>query len=257
MKTTRLTALAGLSGALLSATAAGEFTGAGIEYVDFGPAFDVVLYFDDPNDQVYSVRPNPCKPFVARTRTPPGLYQHEFGGDTAPNEALIIVFPSLAHDTFLTIGKTNSTNDLTTISLDFPGFGAMALCGNDFSWSVPRGSPQSFPDNDGRVVVGRFSGDPPGASEQLFHGICGSLLATTVEDGVVVERVVNYEELDTGCSSLASLDFDYDVDAADLLILLGAWGGCDQCIEDLNCNGAVDVADLLILLADWHPDWPN
>jgi len=47
------------------------------------------------------------------------------------------------------------------------------------------------------------------------------------------------------------IDGDGDVDTADLLALLAAWGPCEACPEDLDGNGVVNTADLLILLANW------
>ncbi|MBL9121251.1 MAG: hypothetical protein JNL80_15180 [Phycisphaerae bacterium] len=57
-------------------------------------------------------------------------------------------------------------------------------------------------------------------------------------------------------SPAGQADFDADgwVDAADLAILLGAWGPCPGrgcCPCDLNASGAVDAADLAILLGEW------
>lgn len=42
-----------------------------------------------------------------------------------------------------------------------------------------------------------------------------------------------------------------EVDIADLLQLLAAWGPCESCDEDLTGNGVVDVADMLELLSNW------
>lgn len=50
------------------------------------------------------------------------------------------------------------------------------------------------------------------------------------------------------------LNDDGAVDGLDLLILLSAWGKCDEpadCPADLNNDGAVDGLDLLILLSNW------
>ena len=46
---------------------------------------------------------------------------------------------------------------------------------------------------------------------------------------------------------------DAAVNTADLLILLGAWGGYDdKCVlADLDLSGAVDTDDLLVLLGNW------
>jgi hypothetical protein len=52
---------------------------------------------------------------------------------------------------------------------------------------------------------------------------------------------------------IGDIDGDGDVDTADLLTLLGAWGPCeaDCCLADINASGAVDTADLLLLLGNW------
>jgi len=53
---------------------------------------------------------------------------------------------------------------------------------------------------------------------------------------------------------VGDLNGDGVVDVSDLLILLGAWGPCDDgesCAADLNGDGSVDVSDLLILLGNW------
>jgi hypothetical protein len=53
-------------------------------------------------------------------------------------------------------------------------------------------------------------------------------------------------------SRVADLDGDCHVTAADLAILLGAWGTCgDPCPADLNADGVIDAADLATLLGEW------
>ena len=49
----------------------------------------------------------------------------------------------------------------------------------------------------------------------------------------------------------SDLNADGHVDAADLAILLGAWGSCTGCPADLDANGTVDAADLAVLLGAW------
>ena len=52
----------------------------------------------------------------------------------------------------------------------------------------------------------------------------------------------------------SDLNGDGGVDVADLLLLLAAWGPCDQCDQcpaDLDGSCTVEVADLLVLLANW------
>ena len=50
---------------------------------------------------------------------------------------------------------------------------------------------------------------------------------------------------------LGDLNHDGFVDFSDLLILISAWGACNNCEEDLNQDGTVDFQDLLVLLANW------
>jgi hypothetical protein len=44
---------------------------------------------------------------------------------------------------------------------------------------------------------------------------------------------------------------DGAVNAADLALLLGAWGSCGDCSADYDCSGTVDAADLSMLLGGW------
>ena len=55
-------------------------------------------------------------------------------------------------------------------------------------------------------------------------------------------------------ATLGDLDWDGIVGASDLLILLSAWGPCDECYAcgaDLNDDCIVGASDLLILLVNW------
>lgn len=52
-----------------------------------------------------------------------------------------------------------------------------------------------------------------------------------------------------GCAVPGDLDGNGSVDAADLAILLGQWGGAGS--GDLDASGTVDAADLAILLGAW------
>ena len=51
---------------------------------------------------------------------------------------------------------------------------------------------------------------------------------------------------------VGDLDGDGEVNIADLLLLLAAWGPCgDPCPADLDGDGEVNLADMLILLSSW------
>jgi hypothetical protein len=70
-------------------------------------------------------------------------------------------------------------------------------------------------------------------------------------DGDLVAQRVKAD--DTLGRTTGDVDGDGDVDAADLVALLAAWGPCPPpCGADLNDDGTVDVADLLMLLASWN-----
>jgi carboxypeptidase A2 len=60
---------------------------------------------------------------------------------------------------------------------------------------------------------------------------------------------VNGNGVPDECECPADVNGDYDVNTADLLILLGNWGSAGA--GDIDADGAVDTADLLLLLAAW------
>ena len=66
------------------------------------------------------------------------------------------------------------------------------------------------------------------------------------DDKNVIDNVV----LEFVCTGLGDLDNDCDVDAADLAILLGAWGASGS-PADLDGDGTVAAADLALLLGAW------
>ena len=39
----------------------------------------------------------------------------------------------------------------------------------------------------------------------------------------------------------------------DLFQILSEWGPCDDCPEDINCDGIVDIDDIFAVLAAWGP----
>jgi hypothetical protein len=59
-----------------------------------------------------------------------------------------------------------------------------------------------------------------------------------------------------GAVCRSDLNFDGEVDGADLVKVLAAWGPCapsDPCLADLNADGAVDGPDLAEMLSSWGP----
>lgn len=72
-----------------------------------------------------------------------------------------------------------------------------------------------------------------------------------VDSGEGQAPIVDFGSRERGDPPMpGDLDGDGDVDAADLAILLGAWGSSDAA-ADLDGSGAVDAADLALLLGAW------
>lgn len=73
------------------------------------------------------------------------------------------------------------------------------------------------------------------------------------DEAWVVNVNGDFTECGGGTPCTGNLNGDNEVNAADLAILLGAWGPCKGCPENLNGIGEVDAADLAILLGAWGP----
>jgi len=168
MKIQTLAVLAGMSAPLiLSGSASAGFIG--IETTskpnEFG-IFTVNIYavFDRPGEDhmlaTFGTREIPLTIQV----TGGTFYNHPFGGDTAPQPVLIEAFPSLAYDTFVTIGKKDADGDALLVVAGFPigitGSVLETLSGWLVTVDDPQGNPfdpaNSFP-GDGRVLIGQFS----------------------------------------------------------------------------------------------------
>ncbi len=55
------------------------------------------------------------------------------------------------------------------------------------------------------------------------------------------------------CECIADVTGNGQVDFADLLDVISAWGECGGCPEDINRDGMVDLQDVLIVLTSWGP----
>ncbi|MFT4593135.1 MAG: MYXO-CTERM domain-containing protein [Phycisphaerales bacterium] len=88
------------------------------------------------------------------------FYQNMFGSATVAgmSPALIAVFPSLAYDSFVTIGlDTNVGNAMLDIGIDFSGFEAGgAIWTDNGSWFATPADPQVY-EVDGQVLIGQFT----------------------------------------------------------------------------------------------------
>ncbi|MHC5114282.1 MAG: hypothetical protein ACYTGP_07630 [Planctomycetota bacterium] len=71
-------------------------------------------------------------------------------------------------------------------------------------------------------------------------------------DGQLADAFIRIDVSGDPCPE--DLNDNGQVDFADILVVIGAWGPCGEpCPEDLNDNGQVDFADILVIIAAWGP----
>ncbi|MCH8151730.1 MAG: hypothetical protein IH830_05090 [Planctomycetes bacterium] len=109
------------------------------------------------------------------TRNGSDFYQHPAGGDTAPSEALVGMFPSLAFDTFVTFGvKTNDGSDTTATDPAYADLGNKIVGGwyaNPDSGQGDAGNYPLNPDGTYWILIAQLTIDnKPG------NGVVGSML---------------------------------------------------------------------------------
>ena len=246
MKARTLNLLAGLGSTLIVAESVpAGFLGVTVELADnpFGiTAFRVYAQFDNPGqDHLLAVAGTADSPL--RVHVLGGtFYQHLFGTDQAPNENLVAAFPSLAFDTFVSIGRLTGP-DTTQLSKGWPGFGDSCLLGTNLEWSVSADDPQGTPVN-GQVFIGQFSN-----TDSLFTPMRFRIKAISDGDPDFQVDVIACV-LGVGCTP-GDANGDQCVDIQDFLFLLTLWGPSSTCVADFDFDGAVGIVDLLIVLAQW------
>ncbi|MEE2912838.1 MAG: hypothetical protein VX436_03440 [Planctomycetota bacterium] len=152
---------AGVGSLILAGTATAGFNGLSAVLVenDYYTTYDVYASVGVGNrvDAVYGDSTN-----VLSIGVDGGSFiQSAFGGNTSMdiNAAFLPMFPSLAYDSFVTIGLTTSTgNALNNIGIDFSSFEAGgALSTDNGTWFVTPDDAQGDANADGQVLLGRFS----------------------------------------------------------------------------------------------------
>lgn len=255
MKSTTLILLSGFgTGLLLAGSAAAAFTGISVETQpnEFGIlTCRVYAEFTDPDDRLLSVYGTPEAPLEIEV-VGGVFFQHAFGTDRPPSQALIEAFPSLAFDTFVTIGLSQidgDDHDLMMLMPGWPGFGASHLDLTDNGWFVTLGQLQGVPDVNGRVLLGQFSTTDGGA-------FFGRFTIQTVSNGMPIIAGVGFCSDPGAPCFTGDINLDNMIGIEDFLLLVGCWGRVDggdpACVfADGNGTGDVDVVDLLMLLANW------
>ena len=241
---------------ILSGSASGGFVGISTTSKpnEFG-LFVVNIYaeFDRPGeDHMIGVAGTSLTPLLIEV-IGGVFYNHPFGNDHAPNPSLIEFFPSLAYDSFYTIGKKSSAGveDLI-ISANMNPPNGSTIQTTVGGWFVPTDAPQgnpfdpanSFP-GDGQILIGQFSTADGSA-------IQGTMLLEYIISGVVTHSVVSFQHpLAQPCPWDCGGDDDGNVGIVDFLALLAQWGTPGSC--DFDGCGVVGITDLLALLANWGP----
>ncbi len=207
MKMKTLSLLAGVGAPLIATTSAqAGFLGIktvekpnelGLLVVNIYAIFDRPDPGDGSGDHMVAVAGTPDAP-MSITVNGGVFYNNAFGGNTAPSAALLIPFPSLAYDTFMTIGVKAlgppfQPEDTITITPEFPNPGLTGnfLGGTNLGWAViptaDQGDPfnQDYVAGNGQVLIGQFS-TVDGTS------IKGFFLFQYVSNGKAGSEIVNF-----------------------------------------------------------------
>ncbi len=139
-----------------------------------------------------------------------------------------------------------------------PGFPLAEL--NDINGSEHAGGRAYVDNNVSRAIYydGQTLHD---LNDFLPQGFQGDLIdAPDINESGVIAATARYNGLRRAVllspPRPADLDQNGVVNIVDLLILLGAWGPCNNCSDcpaDLNGDCAVAIVDMLTLLASWGP----
>jgi hypothetical protein len=125
----------------------------------------------------------------------------------------------------------------------------VATCG---ATSCHASDPEPLPENVAPPYYGSFMTRAWSACN-TFSGEDFTLDAAGI--GLDNDGDLLYDEDDPDCTGCAEdLNNNGQVDFADILVIIGAWGPCPPvCPEDLNDNGQVDFADILVVIGAWGP----
>ena len=258
MKITTLAVAAGVSAPLiLSGSASGGFQGVATCVKLPAPSgfltVNVYAVFDRPGeDHMLAVAGTPNSPLYIEV-VGGTFYQHQFGTDRPPLDFFVEAFPSLAFDTFVTIGVKCvgdlpgcQPQDNMVITPGWPGFGSSVVSTSNSGWATnpsnPQGNPfdpvNSFP-GDGRILIGQFS-------TADGNGISGTIWLQFLSNGVVGQSVVSFFNGGANvCGACRSSEECNDGDPCD---------GREVCVDffcqpsppepDCNKNGVLDSCDI-------------
>ena len=160
MKNVKLLGLtAGVSSLILAASASADFQGVSwtVSSGAYGDTYQIFVDVD-AGSQLNAVYGDDVNSLSIDGTS--AFYQNMFGQATVAgmNPALIIAFPSLVFDSFVTIGlETNVGNAMLDIGIDFSGFEAGGgIWTDNGSWFATPDDAQVYEVN-GQVMIGQFT----------------------------------------------------------------------------------------------------
>ncbi len=263
MKATTLRMLVGVTAPLiLTGSVQAEFTGISTASKPnpFGLlVVNVYANFDRPGqDHMIAVAGTPNTPLQIDVFG--GVfYNHPFGYQTAPLDLLVQSFPSLAFDSFVTIGvksvgqPNGQPVDNTILTPNYPPIKGNQKFSDSSGWAItpvdPQGNPfdpvNSFPGN-GQILIAQFSTADGFAIE-------GQFLISAISNGTAMQAQVSFQHmLEPPCPwDVEPMGGDGIVGITDFLVLLAAGGPNPGHPADFDGDGNVGIVDFLELLANW------
>jgi len=150
------------AGTLIAGSAMADYTGLSFEGVDNGDGTwtaRIFANFSAASDELDAVFGDAQDSLSISSSG--GFYQNALGGATSANinPALIPLFPSLALDSWVTIGLEDMTdNNMLNIGIDWTDFEAGGdIMTDNGSWFATPDDPQVLAGADLRVMVGQFT----------------------------------------------------------------------------------------------------
>ncbi len=217
---------------------------------------NIFAVFDDPLDELSAVGSAEIQVFDGPN--PDVFFQHYYGDLRYPSCLPLPLFPSLACDSFVTIGlKCFEFNDQVAVYVDPIEFNNNGHLTGDWLNTLPspftlQGVAGSYPDN--QVLIAQLSvaqGLSVSGTVDIFWRHDGGDFNTTTSVAFVCEA----EYVCGDCPT--DMDGNGDTGASDLAVLLGSWGprapGDEGECLDVDDNGVIDAADLADLLGSWGP----
>lgn len=199
-----------------------------------------------------------------------GFYQHPFGGPTSLDidPDLYASTPTLQYDSWVTIGAPDQTNNQMYLVPDESIFATFENGGSGFTVDSAIGggiyvttfgqTPQNYPDANGRILIGQFT------NSGSFSYCINVQLRQLNPDGTIYDPdgpgplYSNTVQINDMCADViyagsctCDFNFSYNVDVADLLLLISEFGCNFGCNYDADGDDMVSVADMLLLLSEF------